>query len=98
MRPGTLVVRAVEYEVLPRDQAGTVGLNPAEVKEHFRDQGDLAVVKCVCVGNTGEKFTCITDARHFKGLIDTGEAADPAGMTVSPARWPVVLRGWRQAS
>ena len=98
MRPGTLVVRPVEYEVLPREMAGAVGLSPADVKDHFGDEVDLAVVKCVCVDRTGQKLTCVADARHFRELLQTGEASDPAGMTLTPSTWPVVLRGWRQAS
>ena len=98
MRPATLVVRAVEYEVLPLDMAGTIGLNPIEVKEHFGDQAELAVVKCVCVDETGEKFTCVADALHFRELLATGEAGDPAGMTLTRSTWPVIFRGWLQAS
>jgi hypothetical protein len=97
MRPGTQI-RAIEWEVLPRDLAETIGLTPSEVKAHFGDQSDLAVVKCVCVDEAGEKFTCVTDTQHFKGLLESGEAGDPAGMTLTRATWPVVFRGWVEAS
>jgi hypothetical protein len=96
MRPAKLI-RAIEWEVVPRDMAGSIGLTPTDVKTHFKDEDDLAVVKCVCVDDeTGEKFTCVTDAQQFKGLVESGEAGDPAGMTLSRSTWPVVFRGWLQ--
>jgi hypothetical protein len=98
MRPRAIVVRAVEYEVLPRDMAATVGISPAEVKELFPDEADLAVVKCVCVDRAGEKLTCVADAERFKELLKTGQAADPAGLIVTRLTWPVVFKGWRRAS
>jgi hypothetical protein len=96
--PPTLVVRAVEYEVLPRDMAAAVGISPAEVKEHFADEADLAVIKCVCVDGNGVKLTCVAGARRFKEMLKTGEAGNPAGMRMTRSTWPFVFRGWRQAS
>ena len=96
MRPGRHI-RAIEWEVVPRDMAASIGLTPSEVKAHFGDRSELAVVKCVCVDEAGEKFTCVTDTQQFKGLIESGEAGDPAGMTLTRDRWPVVLRGWVEA-
>ena len=96
MRPGALVVRAVEYEVLPRTWP-CVGLDPAEAKAHFRDQTDLAVVKCVSIGRTGEKLTCIADAPRFMEHLDTGGTTNPSGI-LAASTWPVVFRGWPQAS
>ena len=96
MHHGT--VRAIEYEILPRDLAGAVGLSPGEVKKYFGDQADLAVVKCVCLDEDGEKVTCIASAERFKELLASGEASDPQGTALTKSGWPVVFRGWVQAS
>ena len=98
MRPRSLVVRAVEYEVLPRDLVASIVLDPVEVKQHFAQATDLAIVKCVCVHSNGERFTCIADAEDFQKLLETGEASDPAGVTVRRSTWPVILNGWYQAN
>ena len=68
MRPGK-VIRAIEWEVMPRDMAGSIGLTPLDVEANFSDKDELAVVRCVCVDDAGEKFTCITDTERFKGLV-----------------------------
>jgi hypothetical protein len=91
-------VRAIEWESVSGERVGALGLSPVALKEFFGDQPELALVRCVCVGRRGEKFTCLADAQHFKGLIDSGQAGDPAGMTLEQGTWPVVLRGWVRAS
>lgn len=96
MRPGKMI-RPIEWEVVPRDMARVVGLTAVEVKEYFGDQADLAVVKCVCVDDEGEKLTCIANAQDFKELLASGEASDPQGTALTATGWPVVLRGWLQA-
>ena len=87
MRPEKMI-RPIEWEVVPRDMGEVVGLTAVEVKKYFGDQSDLAVVKCVCVDDEGEKLTCIANVEHFKELLERA---------LTPSGWPVVFRGWLQA-
>ena len=96
MQPGKMI-RPVEWETLPRDMAGVVGLTQVEVKKYFGDKADLAVVKCVCLDDDGEKLTCIANVKDFKELLASGEASDPQGTALTSSGWPVVFRGWLQA-
>ena len=95
MEPG-LRVRAIEYQVITCDLAEVIGLSPVDVKAHFGDTLDLAVVKCADA--QGRKYTAITEAIRFKKLLDSGEARQVEGMTLRQREWPVVFRGWLQAS
>ena len=91
-----LKVRAVEYQVIACDLAEDIGLSPVDVKTHFGDGADLAVVKCADV--QGRKYTAITEATRFKKLLDSGEARQVEGMTLLQREWPIVFRGGLQAS
>jgi len=94
VRPGT-TVRAIEYEILPRSKATGIGLS-ADVE---RDLGHLAQVAVLrCVDDHGDKLTALGDAEHLRTLLESGEASDPSGMKLLRRAFPVVIRGWPQAS
>jgi hypothetical protein len=96
VQPGT-TVRAIDYEVVSRDKAKTIGgLSVAAVEKYLGTLSKVAVLRCV--DDHGEKLTAVGDARHLKELLDSGEASDPAGMKLRRQDFPVVIRGWLQAS
>jgi len=88
-------VRPIEHEVIARDMVCYLGLSPADVKSHFADQAEVAVVKAV--DRYGQKLTAIGDAQRWRVLLANGEARDRDGVVLSRAHWPVLLRGWSQA-
>jgi hypothetical protein len=94
MRPGT--VRAVEYEIVPRDVAESLGLAPTEVTRRLGEHPQVAVLRCV--DDVGQKMTAVGDPDHLRRLLASGQASDREGMPLMRSHWPVVLRGWRQAS
>lgn len=94
MRPGT-TVRAIEYEILPKSQMANIGLTRAAV-ERLGNRPQVAVLRCV--DGDGEKLTAVGDADYLKDLLASGEARNPAGMKLVERGFPVVMRGWLQAS
>lgn len=89
-------VRAIEYEIWRRDEAIERGIALEEADDHPDGIDEVAVLKCV--DDRGQKLTAVGDVTHLRGLLASGEARDPAGMTLSPPAFPVVLPGWLQAS
>ncbi|HYA68510.1 MAG TPA: hypothetical protein VED63_07240 [Acidimicrobiales bacterium] len=85
-------VRPVEHEVVSRDMINHLGLSPADMKGHFADQSEVAVVKAV--DRYGQKLTAVGDAQHWRELLASGEARDRDGVTLLQSHWPVLLRGW----
>ena len=88
-------VRAIEYEIWQREEAVKRGL-VSEEADRLEGLQEVAVLKCV--DDRGQKLTAFGDVKHLRGLLETGEARDPAGMTLSPPAFPLVLSGWLQAS
>lgn len=89
-------VRAIEYHLLPRDLAGGLGLSPADVKVYFGDLKDLAVVKCV--DRYGQKLTAVGNPEDLRDMLaSTGEGRSD-DLELARSRWPVLFRGWLQAS
>jgi hypothetical protein len=95
MQPGT-TVRAIDYEVVPRDKARTFGLSTDAIDKCLGSLTKVAVLRCV--DDTGEKITALGDSEALRELLDSGEASDPAGMKLMRRAFPVVIRGWLQAS
>jgi hypothetical protein len=81
------VVRAVEYELVPRSQATRIGLTP-----DINVGTDVAVLRCV--DDRGEKLTTFCDAQHMRTLVRSGQASEPGGMALSHQEFPIVLKGW----
>lgn len=94
MRSGT--VRPIEYEIVPRSQAASIGLGSDTVARYLSFVDEVAVLRCV--DDDGEKLTAVGYADHLRTLLRSGEASDPAGMKLLKSGFPVVVSGWRQAS
>ena len=95
VHPGT-TVRAIEYEIVPADQAANLGLISAAVGARLGSETRVAVLRCV--DSRGQKLTAVGDARHLQELLDSGEASQPTGMDLSKQAFPVVFQGWLRAS
>ena len=91
MQPGT--VRPIEYEVVPRSEAASIGLTP---DVHLGTMTEMAVLRCV--DDRGEKLTTVCDAKHLRILLKSGEASQPSGIKLPEQEFPVVLRGWIQVA
>jgi len=83
------VVRAIEYEVVPRSEAAFIGVSP---HVFVKSMTEIAVLRCV--DDSGEKVTTVCDAQHLRHLLRSGEASEPNGMTLPRSVFPVVLPGW----
>jgi hypothetical protein len=93
VQPGS--VRTIEYEIVPASQAVTAGLTTDPVGAHLRTLTQVAVLKCV--DHRGQKVTAVGNADTLRTLLESGDASNPAGMTLSQKEFPVVLPGWPPA-
>jgi hypothetical protein len=89
---GGVTVRAIEYEMVPVGRAARMSLAALGVQEHLGNATQVAVLRCV--DDHGERLTAFGDSDHLQRLLDSGEASDPAGMTLCRETFPVVLEGW----
>jgi len=89
MNEAALWVRAVEYEMVDPDQVGTI-------KQHFGNLEEVAVLRCV--DRRGVKLTAMGDPVHLRVLLASGQASNRDGMALRRPHWPVVVKGWFQAS
>jgi hypothetical protein len=85
-------VRAIEYEMVTVSRAVRMSLAARQVKEHLGNASEVAVLRCV--NDHGERLTAFGDSDHLRRLLKSGEASDPAGMTLRRETFPVVLEGW----
>ena len=67
-------------------------LGAVSFEEHLGEQTRVAVLHCV--DPQGERLTAFGDGEHLRRLLASGEASDPAGMTLPAESFPVILRGW----
>jgi hypothetical protein len=88
-------VRAIEYEIVPKFQIENIGL-PSTAVDRLGTQAHVGVLRCV--DDRGDKVTVVGDAGRLRELLSSGEASDPAGMQLAEREFPVVVRGWLQAS
>jgi hypothetical protein len=89
-------VKPIDYEVLPRAKASLIGLRPEHVEQHLGDLSEMAVLRCV--DDRGEKLTAVGHPGQLREVLASGEDGVRQGVTLDQPRWPVVLRGWLQAS
>jgi len=94
--PQAIRVRAIEYTTLSHDMADVIGLSPSEVKVQFGELTDMAVVKCV--DTMGRKLTAVGDPDDLRDLLIRGGPGRTDDLELTRSRWPVLLRGWLQAS
>ena len=91
MQPGA--VRAIEYEIMDKEQATRNGLIAASLAAgNLPSVPELGVLRCV--DHQGKKVTFIGQALHVRTLVASGKASDPGGMTLSEQTFPVVVNGW----
>lgn len=89
-------VRAIQYETVPGDLADGLGLSPVEVKKLFADLNDLAVLWCA--NQFGQRLTAVGDPNDLREMLSRDEPRRRDDRELARSRWPVLLRGWRQAS
>ena len=91
MQPGA--VRAIEYEIMDKEQATRNGLTGASLAAgDLQSMPELGVLRCV--DHQGKKVTLVGQALHIRNLVASGKASDPSGMTLSQQSFPVVVTGW----
>jgi hypothetical protein len=93
-RPGT--VRIIEYEIVSKGTAASMGLLTSAVAETPGASTDVALLRCVDIH--GEKFTALGEVEAFRTLLASGQASDPSGIRLPNREFPVLRRGWPQAS
>jgi hypothetical protein len=93
VQPGS--IRAVEYEILASDQAGSIGLTPSRLRDELGGPSQLGVLRCV--DHQSRKLTVIGDARHVQKLIADGQASNPDGLDLNEQVFPVVMTGWKSS-
>jgi len=86
-------VRPIEYEVMPTNEAASIGVAP-DVFVGMMDE--IGVIRCV--DDRGEKLTTVCDAKHLRRILLSGEASEPSGMRLSRQVFPVVILGWVRAN
>jgi hypothetical protein len=86
-------VRAVEYEVLPRNLvSATTGLSAYHVERRLGWIPDVALVKCV--DDHGTRFTALGDSQSLGELVASSDSGDSREIALAANQWPVVIRGW----
>jgi hypothetical protein len=88
-------VRAIQYEICPRERALEIGVSAATLDRHLEDVSEIAPLRCV--NRQGEKLTAVGRADRVRELLRSGQAGDPTGMLLAPEAFPVVVYGWKQA-
>jgi hypothetical protein len=66
------------------------------VAKRLRSVSEVAIMRCV--DDRGVKLTAVGYADRLRTLLRSGEASDPAGMTLLSSGFPVVVQGWLKAS
>jgi len=87
-----VLVRAVDYEVVPTDEVTAIGLSPQHVHERLGATAQVGVLRCV--DRRGTRLTALADAEHLRQLVKSGVAGDPDGIRLNDRGFPVVVRGW----
>ncbi len=64
------IVRALEWEVLPKNQASCIGLGNTALAGELRSARELAVLRCV--DDRGKKVTVIGASSHVRRLLGNG--------------------------
>jgi hypothetical protein len=91
VQPGA--VRAIEYEIIDKEQATRNGLTGISLQAgELQAMPELGVLRCV--DHQGQKVTFVGHALHVRNLVASGKASDPSGMTLNEQSFPVVVNGW----
>jgi hypothetical protein len=96
MERAALLVRPVEYEMVPTDNLTRYWADRRYIERRLEGFAEVAVLRCV--DHRGEKLTAVGNPDHLRDLLSRGEASDQGGMPLQEPHWPVVVRGWLQAS
>jgi hypothetical protein len=80
----------------PWTRPRTFGLSTDAIDKYLGTLTKVAVLRCV--SDHDEKLTALGDSQALRELLDSGVASNPAGMKLMRRAFPVVIRGWLQAS
>ena len=89
------IVRTLEWEVLPKNQASCLGLGSTALGGELRTARELAVLRCV--DDRGKKITVIGAASHVRRLLGDGLAGSGNELNLNEELFPVVVNGWLNA-
>ncbi len=89
---GRGIVQALEWEVLPKDQAYRVGLGNRVLSGELQNARELAVLRCV--DDRGKKITVIGAASHVRRLLGNGLTSARNEVNLHEELFPVVINGW----
>ena len=90
MRQG--IVRALEWEVFPKNQASFIGLGKRALAGELQTARELAVLRCV--DDRGKKVTVIGAASHVRKLLGDGRTSARNEVNLNEELFPVVVNGW----
>jgi len=86
------IVRIIEYQVISPLESAELGLPVGEPNQDLRKFAQVGVLRCV--NRRGEKLTLVGDGSYAQRLVDTGAAADPAGVRLPTSKFPITRDGW----
>lgn len=90
MRPGS--VRALEWEVLPKQHASFFGLRNTALAGELKTAHALAVLRCV--DYRGHKLTIVASAAHAEELLGHDHTSARNELSLNDELFPVVINGW----
>ena len=90
MRPGN--VRALEWEVVPKQQASCFGLRNTALAGELKTAHTLAVLRCV--DDRGKKLTVVASAAHAEELLGHDRPSARSELNLNDELFPVVINGW----
>lgn len=90
MRPGS--VRALEWEVLPKQHASFFGLRNTALAGELKTAHALAVLRCV--DYRGHKLTIVASAAPAEELLGHDHTSARNELSLNDELFPVVINGW----
>jgi hypothetical protein len=90
VRPGT--VRALEWEVLPKQQASCFGLRNTALAGELKAARHLAILRCV--DHRGKKLTVVASAAHAEELLGGVPISARNELDLNEELFPVIVNGW----
>ena len=90
VRPG--MVRTLEWEVLPKNEASCMGLGNTALSGELQNASELAVLRCV--DDRGKKVTVIGSASHVRRLLGNRLTSARNEVNLNEELFPVVVNGW----
>jgi len=85
-------VRIIEYQILSLADFAELGFLAEQPKPEVCWSAQVGVLRCV--NRRGEKVTLVGDGSYTRRLLETGAAADPAGVRLPASKFPIKKDGW----